>query len=117
MFFAGIGLKTDISGITPMILAFSVCFVVVALASKIIGCGAISKICKHSNTESLIIGVGMMTRGEVALIVAQKGLSVGLLEPIYFTPVIILIIVSSILTPIILKFLFNRREKEALETK
>ncbi len=111
VFFAGIGLKTDIIGITPVILLFSLCFVVVALISKIIGCGLVSKICKNSNTDSLIIGVGMMTRGEVALIVAQKGLSVGLLDPIYFTPVIILIVVSSVLTPIFLKALFNKKDK------
>lgn len=110
VFFAGIGLKTDIEGMTAMMLLFSVCFVIVALMSKIIGCGLISKICKNSTTDSLIIGVGMMTRGEVALIVAQKGLSVGLLDPIYFTPVIILIVVSSILTPIILKVLFKKKE-------
>lgn len=112
VFFAGIGLKTDIEGMTAMMLIFSVCFVIIALLSKIIGCGLISKICKNSTTDSLIIGVGMMTRGEVALIVAQKGLSVGLLDPIYFTPVIILIVVSSILTPIILKFLFKKKETE-----
>ena len=110
VFFAGIGLKTDISGMTLTILAFSVCFVIVALFSKIIGCGAVAKLSRYSNTDSLIVGVGMMTRGEVALIVAQKGLSVGLLDPIYFTPVIILIVVSSILTPIILKVLFNKKE-------
>ncbi len=114
VFFAGIGLKTDIQGMTSMMLLFSVGFVVVALLSKVIGCGLISKVCGNSTTESLIIGVGMMTRGEVALIVAQKGLSVGLLDPIYFTPVIILIVVSSILTPIILKVLFKRREKTEL---
>lgn len=113
VFFAGIGLKTDISGMTLTILAFSVCFVIVALMSKIIGCGAVAKLSRYSNTDSLIVGVGMMTRGEVALIVAQKGLSVGLLDPIYFTPVIILIIVSSILTPIILKVLFNKKEQFA----
>ena len=50
----------------------------------------------------------MMTRGEVALIVAQKGLSVGLLEPVYFTSVILLIIVSSISTPILLKILYSK---------
>ena len=63
------------------------------------------------------MGVGMMTRGEVALIVAQKGLSVGLLDSIYFTPVIILIIVSSILTPIFLKLLFSKgQSQESAET-
>ena len=49
----------------------------------------------------------MMTRGEVALIVSQKGLSVGLLDPVYFTPVILLIIFSSIMTPIVLKLLYK----------
>ena len=58
------------------------------------------------------IGVGMMTRGEVALIVSQKGLSVGLMSPVYFTAVILLIIVSSVSTPIILKFLYARDKKE-----
>lgn len=112
VFFAGIGLKTDIHGISGTIVLFSICFVLVALVSKIIGCGLISRICKYSWRDSLIVGVGMMTRGEVALIVAQKGLSVGLLDSIYFTPVIILIIVSSILTPIFLKLLFTKGKHE-----
>lgn len=113
VFFAGIGLKTSIDGMTPMMLLFSVCFVIIALLSKIIGCGMVSKLSGYTKTDSLIVGIGMMTRGEVALIVAQKGLSVGLLDPLYFTPVIILIIVSSILTPIFLKILFNKREEPA----
>ena len=79
-----------------------------ALVTKIIGCGLMAKICKFNNMDSLKIGVGMMTRGEVALIVAQKGLSVGLLTPVYFTAVILLIIVSSISTPIILKVLYAK---------
>ena len=113
VFFAGIGLKTDIHGISGTIVLFSICFVLVALVSKIIGCGLVSRICKYSWRDSLIVGVGMMTRGEVALIGAQKGLSVGLLDPIYFTPVIILIIVSSILTPIFLKLLFTKNMNAA----
>ena len=60
--------------------------------------------------DSLKIGIGMMTRGEVALIVSQKGLAVGLLSPVYFTSVILLIIVSSISTPILLKLLFNKED-------
>ena len=113
VFFAGIGLKTDIHGISGTIVLFSICFVLVALVSKIIGCGLVSRICKYSWRDSLIVGVGMMTRGEVVLIVAQKGLSVGLLDPIYFTPGIILIIVSSILTPIFLKLLFAKNMNAA----
>ena len=113
VFFASIGLKTDISGLTPVILLFSVCFVVVALVTKIIGCGLAAKICRFSWGDSLKVGVGMMTRGEVALIVAQKGLEVGVVDPVYFTAVILLIVVSSVLTPLVLKVLFTKMPPQA----
>lgn len=108
IFFASIGLKTSIDNIDGKILIFSLCFVLVAMITKIIGCGLAAKVCKFSFKDSLKVGVGMMTRGEVALIVAQKGLSVGMLSPVYFTSVILLIIVSSISTPIILKLLYSK---------
>ena len=108
VFFASIGLKTDISGLTPEILLFCICFVIVALLTKIIGCGLAAKICRFNWGDSLKVGVGMMTRGEVALIVAQKGLEVGVVEPVYFTAVILLIVVSSVATPLALKALFTK---------
>ena len=108
IFFASIGLKTDISGLTPEILLFSVCFVVVALITKIIGCGLAAKVCRFSWPDSLKVGVGMMTRGEVALIVAQKGLGVGVVDSVFFTAVILLIVASSIITPLVLKGLFAK---------
>ena len=108
VFFASIGLKTNISGVTGEILLFSICFVIVGLVAKIIGCGLMAKMCRFKNHDCLKIGIGMMTRGEVALIVAQKGLSVGLLTDVYFTAVILLIIVSSISTPILLKLLYSK---------
>lgn len=113
IFFASIGLKTNIDNINGGILLFSLGFVLVALIAKIVGCGFMAKICRFKTADCLKIGVGMMTRGEVALIVAQKGLSVGLLTPVYFTSVILLIIISSISTPIILKLLYAR-DKEAV---
>ena len=108
VFFASIGLKTDISGLTPEILLFCICFVIVALLTKIIGCGLAAKICRFNWGDSLKVGVGMMTRGEVALIVAQKGLEVGVVDPVYFTAVILLIVVSSVATPLALKALFTK---------
>lgn len=117
VFFASIGLKTSIDNITGSILLFSLGFVVVGLLSKIIGCSLVARLCKFKGNDALKIGVGMMTRGEVALIVSQKGLSVGLLEPVYFTSVILLIIVSSISTPIILKILYSKdKEPEEVQT-
>lgn len=111
VFFASIGLNTTFDGFTSSLLLFSVFFVIVALLTKIVGCGLVAKLTKLSFKDSLKVGVGMMTRGEVALIVAKKGLSEGMLEPEYFASVILLIIASSIMTPIILKLLY-KGEKE-----
>ncbi|MEG0086267.1 MAG: cation:proton antiporter, partial [Niameybacter sp.] len=85
IFFTSIGLKTEITGVTTMVLLFSVGFVVVALLTKIVGCGIGAKLIGFSSHEALRVGVGMMARGEVALIVAQKGLSAGLMDPSLFT--------------------------------
>lgn len=111
VFFANIGLKTSFSDMNSQLLMFSLAFVAVALLSKIIGCGFVSRLCKFNLHESLIIGVGMMTRGEVALITAQKGLDAGFITADFFTPVILLILVSSISVPIIMKKMFSQTEK------
>ena len=115
VFFASIGLKTSLNSMTSSLLLFSVCFVLVGLVAKIMGCGLMSRLCGFRGMECVKIGVGMMTRGEVALIVAQKGLSVGLLTPEYFASVILLIIVSSIATPIILKVLYSKTPEEPVK--
>lgn len=107
VFFASIGLKTQFDGFTSSLLIFSLCFVAVGLITKVIGCGLTAKLMGYNLNESLKVGVGMMTRGEVALIVAQKGLSVGMLDEKYFASVILLIIVSSVTTPIVLKILYK----------
>ena len=109
--FAGIGLKTDLSGMTWELLGFAVAFVIIGCISKIIGCGGISKCLGYTWKESYQIGLGMMVRGEVALIVATKGLSSDLIDTKYFTAVILLIIVSSMLVPILLKRAFMGNEK------
>ena len=115
VFFASIGLKTTFDNLSMSIVWFSICFILVGLLSKIIGCGTMAKICGYDWNDSLKVGVGMMTRGEVALIVSQKGLSVGLLDSNYFTCVILLIIVSSVLTPILLKLIYSKDKKEVAQ--
>lgn len=107
IFFASIGLKTNLAGFDLNLLWFAIAFVLVGCISKIIGCGGISKALGFSWRESYQIGLGMMVRGEVALIIATKGLSVGLIESKYFTSVILLIIVSSMAVPIFLKKAFK----------
>ena len=109
IFFAGIGLKVSFESMNPTLLLFSISFVFIALISKIIGCGLVSRVCKFKWGDSLKIGIGMMTRGEVALITAQKGLNAGLITADYFTAVILMILVSSILAPILLKLLYRSK--------
>ncbi|MCR5327853.1 MAG: cation:proton antiporter [Saccharofermentans sp.] len=109
IFFAGIGLKVSFESMNPTLLLFSLAFVAVALLSKIIGCGSASKLCRFKWNDSLKIGIGMMTRGEVALITAQKGLNAGLITSDYFTAVILMILVSSILAPVLLKILYKSK--------
>ena len=108
LFFASIGIKTVVTGMTGTLVVFSLILLAVAILSKIIGCGLAAKICRFNWGDSLKIGVGMMTRGEVALIVAQKGLDVGVVDSVYFTAVILLIVVSSVATPLVLKALFTK---------
>ena len=112
VFFASIGMKTDLSGMTVQLIWFSIAFVLVGCLSKIIGCGGIAKLLGFNWKECLQIGEGMMVRGEVALIVATKGLSSGLVDSKYFTSVILLIIVSSMLVPILMKKSFSDLSKK-----
>lgn len=106
IFFAGIGLKTDLSGMNLGLLLFSIVFVFVGCLSKILGCGGVANFLGFKWKECLQIGEGMMVRGEVALIVASKGLAAGLVDSKYFTSVILLIIVSSMTVPVMLKHSF-----------
>ena len=107
VFFASIGLQTDIRSLDTTILVFSLGFVLVGLLAKIIGCGAVGWLTGFKGKNALKIGIGMMTRGEVALIVAKRGLEADMMESKFFTSVILLIITSSILTPILLKLLYK----------
>ncbi|MDC7292563.1 cation:proton antiporter [Butyrivibrio sp. DSM 10294] len=111
VFFASVGLQTNLRSVDMTIFAFSAAFVVVGLLGKVVGCGIVAKLLKYNTSDSLKIGVGMMTRGEVALIVAQRGLKADIVDSRYFTAVILLIILSSILTPIILKAIYASDEK------
>lgn len=110
VFFASIGIKTSFADFKPEILLFALCFVLAGIFGKIIGCGVAAKVTKFSFRDSLKIGIGMIARGEVALIVAQKGIAAGLIPSIYLTAVVLLVIMTSFLTPILLKILFKDKE-------
>ena len=89
------------------ILVFAVLLVLVAIFSKLIGCGLGAKACGFTWRESVQVGLGMACRGEVALIVANRGASMGLMPESYFGPVIIMVVCCAVFTPIALKLAFK----------
>ncbi len=107
IFFASIGLKVVLPKMNLEIVLFTVIICLVAVLTKVIGCGLGAKICKYSNKEALQIGVGMISRGEVALIVANKGEAVGLMSDKFFAPIVIMVVLTTIITPVLLKLVFK----------
>ena len=109
VFFASIGIKVTIefANISSTLLIFAICFAIVAMLAKAVGCFGAAKLTRFGKKDSLRIGVGMMARGEVALIVATKGVDAGVLSSEYFIAVIAIIIMSSVLTPVFLKALYK----------
>ncbi len=107
IFFASVGLKVTMGGMTLKVWLFAVILTVIAIITKMIGCGLGAKICKFTWKESLQTGVGMISRGEVALIVAEKGRQVGLISEDLFAPIILVVIITTLITPILLKVVFK----------
>lgn len=111
IFFASIGIKVQLTAMTKTIFIFAVLLLIVAILSKVVGCALGAKLCKYSNREAIQIGTGMISRGEVALIVANKGIAMGLMLPEFLAPVVIVVVVTTIVTPILLKVVFNNKSK------
>lgn len=104
LFFASIGIKTELGGLTGTFILFAVVLTVIAILTKIIGCGLGAKFMGFENYDAFSIGLGMVSRGEVALIVAQKGEQAGLIDPHFFPPIVLMVIITTLITPILLKF-------------
>ena len=107
IFFASVGLKVELGGLTGKLMIFSLILLVVAVLTKILGCGLGAKICGFNGKEALQVGVGMVSRGEVALIIAQKGFAVGLISADMFPPIVLVVIATTIITPVVLRKIMN----------
>ena len=107
VFFASVGIKANVSGMDARLVIFSVLLLLVSIITKIIGCGLGAQLCRFTGKESLQVGVGMVCRGEVALIVANRGLELGVLSAAMMAPVIITVVGGTILTPVMLKLVFR----------
>ena len=76
---------------------------------KIVGCGIGAKVCQYKNKDCIRIGMGMVSRGEVALIVAAKGNAVGLMSSSLLGPVVVVVVITTIISPILLKLSFSEK--------
>ncbi len=116
MFFVNIGISlpydTILDSFSWTLVLFSVAFILAGLISKFIGAGLGSRICKYSWADSAKVGISMMVRGEVCLIIANEGVSSGIMSQEYYPAIVLLIIISSILTPLLLKVMFKKFPEE-----
>lgn len=103
VFFASVGMKTDLKTMNMEILFFALVLLAASVVSKIIGCGVAGKLTGMTNHESLVVGIGMVARGEVALMVAQKGIDAGMIDPVILPAIVMCVISCALLTPVLLK--------------
>ena len=116
VFFASIGINVKFDGISGGMLVFSILLLIVSVISKLGGCGLGAKVCGFTGRESVQVGVGMVCRGEVALIVANRGLAMGVLSGAMMTPVVITVVGGTILTPILLKLVFKGQSEDLISS-
>jgi Kef-type K+ transport system membrane component KefB len=116
LFFAIIGAQVDLRGVNLNVLYVAGIMVAVAIITKLIGCGLPAMIfLKGNKTKAMKVGIGMISRGEVGLIVAGVGVSSGALSTDIYTSVIIMVAVTTIITPIWLKMAYKK--DDALESR
>jgi Kef-type K+ transport system membrane component KefB len=110
IFFASIGIEVVLPQMSGNIILFTVLLLIVSILTKIVGCGLGAKACGYPGKESLQIGLGMIPRGEVTLIIAQKGVALGVMNTAFYGPIIIMVVVTAIVTPVLFKLAVGRQE-------
>ena len=111
LFFAIIGAQVDLRAVDLNILILSGVIVVVAVATKLFGCGLPAMYFLKSKQKGMRVGIGMISRGEVGLIVAGVGVTAGVLTSEVYSTIIIMVVVTTIITPIWLKIEYRKEQK------
>ncbi|MDD7794316.1 cation:proton antiporter [Clostridium sp. 'White wine YQ'] len=109
IFFASVGIETSLKGLNTEVILITIVMFVIAVIGKVVGCGFAARFLKMSKSESIQIGAGMISRGEVAIITANIGLQKGIISQEIFLPTIIVVILTTIITPILLKLAFSHK--------
>jgi Kef-type K+ transport system membrane component KefB len=108
LFFAIIGAQVNLTGVNLDVLYLSGIIIIVAIVSKLAGCGLPALMFLRSKSKAIKVGIGMISRGEVGLIVAGIGVTAGVLSSNIYTTVIIMVAVSTLVTPIWLKRAYSK---------
>lgn len=108
VFFANIGITSNFESISAQMAGFGIVFVLAGMAGKVIGCGGGALICGYGLKDSMRVGIGMMVRAEVVLVCAQRGVDSGLVDAAIMPFVLILIIATTLLTPLLLKLSYRK---------
>jgi Kef-type K+ transport system membrane component KefB len=108
VFFVGIGLETDARHLGGRIV-FTIALVAVAIVTKAVGCGAGARLFGLTRHEAIRVGIGMISRGEVGLIVASYGLAHGLIGPDVFSASVLMVLATTMVTPPLLRLAITRR--------
>jgi Kef-type K+ transport system membrane component KefB len=110
LFFGIIGAQVNLTGVNLYVLFLTSIVVAVAIVTKLVGCGLPAMIFLKDRSKAMRVGVGMISRGEVGLIVAGIGVTSGALSPTIYTTVIIMVAVTTMITPIWLKKAYNKEQ-------
>jgi Kef-type K+ transport system membrane component KefB len=110
LFFAIIGAQVNLTGVNIEVLILSAIVIIVAIVSKLVGCGLPSLLFLKNKSKSMIVGIGMISRGEVGLIVAGIGVTSGVLSSNIYTTVIIMVAVTTLITPLWLRRAYGKEE-------
>jgi Kef-type K+ transport system membrane component KefB len=110
LFFAIIGAQVNLTGINLDVLFLSAVVIAVAIFSKLIGCGLPTMIFVRDKSQAIKVGIGMISRGEVGLIVAGIGVSSGVLSSNVYTTVIIMVAITTLITPVWLKKAYSKEQ-------
>lgn len=108
LFFAIIGAQVNLTGINLDVLFLSAIIIVVAIVSKLAGCGLPALVFLKNRSKAMKVGIGMISRGEVGLIVAGIGVTSGALSSNIYTTVIIMVAVTTLITPVWLKRAYRK---------
>lgn len=115
IFFASVGLEAGLSGFNARMILITVVMFVIAVIGKIAGCGFAARLFRMSRSESAQIGVGMISRGEVAIITANIGLQNHIITQEVFIPTILVVLLTTIITPVLLKLAFSHKNEKRIQ--